>query len=63
LRPNNYFSRLLADTSELIHALQMKDPTLMNRSGKALVAASVATELGVTDIDGRAPRALTIADV
>jgi hypothetical protein len=41
----------------------MKDPTLMNRSGKALVAASVATELGVTDIDGRAPRALTIADV
>jgi dehydrogenase/reductase SDR family protein 1 len=40
-----------------------KDPTLMNRSGKAVVAASIAMELGVTDIDGRAPRALTIADV
>jgi dehydrogenase/reductase SDR family member 1 len=40
-----------------------KDPDLMKRSGRALVAASIAAELGVTDIDGRAPRALTIADV
>jgi NAD(P)-dependent dehydrogenase (short-subunit alcohol dehydrogenase family) len=32
-------------------------------SGRALVAAAVADELGVTDIDGTRPRALTIADV
>jgi dehydrogenase/reductase SDR family protein 1 len=40
-----------------------KDPRLMTRSGRVLVAASIAAELGVTDIDGRTPRALTIADV
>jgi dehydrogenase/reductase SDR family protein 1 len=40
-----------------------KDPGLMKRSGRALVAAAVAAELGVTDIDGCTPRALTIADV
>jgi hypothetical protein len=35
----------------------------MKRTGQALVAASIAAEFGVTDIDGRAPRALTITDV
>jgi dehydrogenase/reductase SDR family member 1 len=39
------------------------DPGLMKRSGRALVAASIAAELAVTDIDGRAPRALTLAEV
>jgi dehydrogenase/reductase SDR family protein 1 len=39
------------------------DPGLMKRSGSALVAASIAAEFCVTDIDGRAPRALTIVDV
>lgn len=39
------------------------DSGLMKRTGQALVAASIAAEFGVTDIDGRAPRALTIADV
>jgi NAD(P)-dependent dehydrogenase (short-subunit alcohol dehydrogenase family) len=39
------------------------DPGLVARSGKALVAAAVAAELGVKDIDGRQPRALTINDV
>lgn len=38
------------------------DPALMVRSGRALVAAVVAAELGVTDIDGRQPRALTLED-
>lgn len=41
----------------------IKDPGLMKRSGRALVAASIAAEVGVTDIDGCTPRALTIADV
>jgi dehydrogenase/reductase SDR family member 1 len=39
------------------------DSGLMKRSGRALVAASIAAELGVTDIDGRTPKALTISDV
>jgi dehydrogenase/reductase SDR family member 1 len=39
------------------------DSGLMKRTGRALVAAAIAAELGVTDIDGRSPRALTIADV
>jgi NAD(P)-dependent dehydrogenase (short-subunit alcohol dehydrogenase family) len=39
------------------------DPNLMARSGEALVAAAVAAELGVTDIDGRQPRPLTLHDV
>lgn len=38
------------------------DPGLMAKSGKALVAAAVAAELGVTDIDGRRPRPLTLDD-
>jgi dehydrogenase/reductase SDR family member 1 len=40
-----------------------KDPSLMKRSGRALIAASIAAELGVMDIDGSSPRALTIVDV
>lgn len=40
-----------------------RDPGLLRRTGQALVAASIATELGVMDIDGNSPRALTIAEV
>jgi dehydrogenase/reductase SDR family protein 1 len=40
-----------------------RDPGLSKRSGHALVAAAIAAELGVKDFDGRAPRALSIADV
>ncbi len=39
------------------------DPGLRARSGSVLVAASVAAELGVTDIDGRQPLPLTLAVV
>ena len=39
------------------------DSGLIKRTGRVLVAAAVAAELGVTDIDGSSPRALTIADV
>ena len=39
------------------------DPGLMARSGHALVAATVAAELGVTDIDRRQPRPLTLDDL
>jgi dehydrogenase/reductase SDR family protein 1 len=40
-----------------------RDPALMERSGKTLVAAAVAAELGVKDIDGRQPVPLTLETV
>ena len=40
-----------------------RDPRLGERSGTVLVAAAVAAELGVTDIDGRQPVALTLETV
>jgi|SRR5579862_9205126 len=39
------------------------DPNLMERSGKVLVAAALASELGVTDIDGHRPTPLTLETV
>jgi dehydrogenase/reductase SDR family member 1 len=39
------------------------DPDVMRHSGKILVAAAVAREYGVIDIDSKEPRPLTIADV
>jgi dehydrogenase/reductase SDR family protein 1 len=39
------------------------DPNIMRKSGQVLVAASVAEEYGFTDIDGKQPRPLTLADV
>jgi dehydrogenase/reductase SDR family member 1 len=39
------------------------DPRVLDRSGQVLVAAVLAREYGFTDVDGRQPRPLTIADV
>src|SRR5207253_8521181 len=39
------------------------DPDVLRHTGKVLVAASLAIEYGFTDIDGKTPRPLTIADV
>jgi NAD(P)-dependent dehydrogenase (short-subunit alcohol dehydrogenase family) len=39
------------------------DPDVSRRNGAILVAAAVAEEYGVTDVDGRRPRPLTLADV
>jgi dehydrogenase/reductase SDR family member 1 len=39
-----------------------RDPTLAERSGQMLVAAAVACELGVQDIDGKQPRPLTLEE-
>lgn len=36
------------------------DPRLMESSGKVVVAAAAAVELGVRDVDGKEPRALTV---
>ncbi len=46
----------------VINAL-FHDPNLMARTGQVLVAAAVAKEFGVLDIDGSSPPALTLADI
>ena len=40
-----------------------RDPRVMDSSGAALVAADVAIDLGVSDIDGRQPKPLTLESV
>jgi NAD(P)-dependent dehydrogenase (short-subunit alcohol dehydrogenase family) len=39
------------------------DPNVMAKSGLVLVAAAVAEEYGFTDVDGKRPRPLTLAEV
>lgn len=39
------------------------DPKSINRTGKVLVAAALAQEYNLTDIDGKTPRPLTFSDV
>ncbi len=39
-----------------------RDPALGERSGQVLVAAAVASELGVQDVDGKQPRPLTLEE-
>lgn len=39
------------------------DPDVIRHTGTVLVAASLAIEYGFTDIDGKLPRPLTLADV
>lgn len=38
------------------------DPNLMQKSGQVLVAAQVALDYGFTDIDGKQPRPITVAE-
>ena len=40
-----------------------RDPSLLERSGQVLVAAAVAEELDVKDVDGKQPRPLTMETV
>jgi len=39
------------------------DPDVLRHTGQVLVAATVAKDYGFTDVDGKSPRPLTIADV
>ena len=39
------------------------DPDVLRHTGKVLVAAALALDYGFTDIDGKRPRPLTLADV
>jgi NAD(P)-dependent dehydrogenase (short-subunit alcohol dehydrogenase family) len=40
-----------------------EDPAVLKRSGQVLVAAALALEFGVTDVDGRQPAPLTLENV
>jgi len=46
----------------VIHALA-SDPDRMSRTGKVLVAAELGAEYGVSDIDGRHPKPITLDEV
>jgi dehydrogenase/reductase SDR family protein 1 len=46
-------------TGRVIAAL-WSDPALLERSGQVLVAAAIASELGVRDVDGKQPAPLTL---
>jgi hypothetical protein len=39
------------------------DPDVLRHTGKVLVAAALALDYGFTDVDGKSPRPLTLADV
>jgi hypothetical protein len=39
------------------------DPEVLRHTGKILVAAALGREYGFADVDGKAPRPLTLADV
>jgi NAD(P)-dependent dehydrogenase (short-subunit alcohol dehydrogenase family) len=39
------------------------DPDALRHSGRVLIAAALAQEYGFTDVDGKTPRPLTLADV
>jgi hypothetical protein len=39
------------------------DDAIMNKSGKVVIAAALAQEYGFSDVDGKTPRPLTLADV
>lgn len=47
----------------LVIASLADDPALMERSGQVLIAAKLALELGVKDIDGRQPVPLTLETI
>jgi NAD(P)-dependent dehydrogenase (short-subunit alcohol dehydrogenase family) len=39
------------------------DPDVLSKSGKVLIAASLAQEYGFTDIDGKMPQPITLSDI
>ena len=45
-----------------VAALQA-DPDVLRHTGKVLVAAAIGRDYGFTDVDGKTPRPLTLADV
>lgn len=66
LRFAEHFDLSNAESPEFIGrviAALAADPNVLDRSGEVLVAAALAREYGVTDVDGRQPRPLSLADL
>jgi NAD(P)-dependent dehydrogenase (short-subunit alcohol dehydrogenase family) len=60
---SNWFDLSNSESPEFIGhviAALWRDPELLRRSGQTLVAAAVASELGVRDVDGKQPVPLTL---
>ncbi len=60
---SNWFDLSNSESPEFIGrviAALWRDPALLQRSGQTLVAAAVASELGVRDVDGKLPVPLTL---
>ena len=52
-----------AEQRERLTEALAADPDMSSRNDATLVAAVVAEDYGFTDVDGRRPRPLTLADV
>lgn len=55
----------LASAGAVVYAVAAlaTDPRVLERSGQVLVAAALALDYGFSDIDGKRPAPLTLADV
>ncbi len=65
LKDADYFDMSNSESPQFIGravAALAADPEIMRRSGQVQVAAQVALDYGFTDIDGRQPRPLTVAE-
>jgi dehydrogenase/reductase SDR family protein 1 len=49
-----------AEFAGLVIAALARDRALMQRTGEVLVAAALAAEFGITDIEGKVPKASTL---
>lgn len=66
LRAAEYFNLSNSESPQFLGrvvAALAADAAIMGRSGQVLVAAAVAQEYGIADIDGRHPRPLTLEEV
>jgi dehydrogenase/reductase SDR family protein 1 len=65
MKAAEYFDLTNSESPQFIGrvvAALANDPDLMLKSGQILVAAAVAQEYGITDIDGKQPKPLTLAE-
>jgi len=66
MKAAEYFDLSNSESPEFIGrtiAALANDPKIMEKSGQALVAAALALEYGITDIDGKQPRPLTVEEL
>ena len=65
LKAAEYFDMTNSESPQFIGlavAALATDPNIMEKSGQVLIAAQLALDYGYTDIDGRQPRPVTVAE-